>query len=886
MLATTKKLISNTNSQLSAALTWEQAVAAGPEVCGGKGYNLGRLHRYGFRIPRGGVIPAAWYNVASAFGLCHGVIERVSAENVVDPPVTAALEGIRQTIEAAELPAALVEGLAEFLDDQGLMNASVSVRSSATTEDSARASFAGIHRSSLNVRGIDEIARAILGCYASLWTPQAVAYRRKMNFADDEVQCAVVICEMVEAKCAGVAFSFDPVSGRRDLVVIDAAPGLGEAVVSGAVDPQRIVYRETKGKLLYDSCSGGAALLPPDREHELAHQVHRMQWAFGDGQDAQDIEWAYDGEQLWFLQVRPATNVRPYLPAAISHLPRHWSTANIKDAIPGVICTLSWSLLKKSVSTLAYAGPTVGGYQVDTGAEVVRRFKGRAYFELTLMQWVMYDALGAMPRQLVQSIGGHQPEIPVPGDPTKGAAGRRRLMASLRLLRRIWTIERDLARMLSDLKVRLREMAAVDLTAVSERGLRAFYNKLRFDHDSMGITIGVANCAESPWELALETILKRWFGSEARAVMGKLLAGTGALTSAEHGYAIFELAAEARKDLTAREWLDGQRPATDWVNLPYHSGFRAALARFLEQFGHRAVYEADYLNPRWAEDPTYILDQVRFFLANPQTAASREGAQSVREETEAKVRRAAGWRARIVFWLAGRLRRAMAARERAKSSIAELSIPSKRLAVEIGRRLVKAGHLNRPEQAYFLSITDIQCWLEGWWSGEGARELTADRARQREAWLAEEAPPDVISEAPDGRVTTPPVASGRRGETWIGIGAAPGRARGRVRVIRHPAEGNALQAGEILVAPSTDPGWTPLFLRASAIVMATGGYLSHGAIVAREYGIPAVVNLPGILEDLKTGDMLVVDGDGGRVTRESERAITEPSPFAHRAITT
>src|SRR5215471_308857 len=219
MLATTKKLISNTNPQLSVVLTWEQAVAAGPEVCGGKGYNLGRLHRYGFRIPRGGVIPAAWYNdVARALILLcpdssghssagsgrmprrigawqaesprHRFLETVRAEDVVDPAVTAALEGIRQAIETAELPPALVEGLAEFLDEQGLTNASVSVRSSATTEDSASASFAGIHRSSLNVRGIDEIARAILGCYDSLWTPQAVAYRRKMNFADDEVQCA------------------------------------------------------------------------------------------------------------------------------------------------------------------------------------------------------------------------------------------------------------------------------------------------------------------------------------------------------------------------------------------------------------------------------------------------------------------------------------------------------------------------------------------------------------------------------------------------------------------------------------------------------------------------------------------------------------------------
>ena len=869
MIATASRYISSTAAGLSAALTWQQAEEAGPEICGGKGYNLGRLKRYGFRIPRGGVIPAAWYAevMAQVPEAALAFLERVPAESVIEPAVTAALEQTRQAIEAAELPGALIVGLAEFLDAQGLTGARISIRSSATAEDGARASFAGIHRSFLNVCGIDEIRQAILGCYASLWTPQALAYRRKMNFADHEVNCAVVICEMVDAHCAGVAFSFDPVSGRRDRIVIDAAPGLGEAVVSGSVDPQRIVYREWKGALRFESCSARAALLPSGCERELAHQVDRMQWAFGDGQDAQDVEWAYDGRALWFLQVRPATNVRRFLPAPVSHLPRHWSTANIKDAVPGVICTLSWSMLKKSVATLAYAGPAVGGYRFESGAEVIRRFKGRAYFELTLMQWVLYDALGVMPCQVVKSIGGHQPEIPVPGDPTKGSAGRRRLMAGLRVLRKIWTIDRDLGRVLRDLKTRLGELAAMDLAAIPDGQLQSVYAKLRFDHDSMGIAIGVANCAESPWELALEAILKRSFGEQARAIMGRLLAGTGAVTSAEHGYAIFELVEEARRDLTAREWLDSRQPATGWVNLPHHSGFRAALARFLEQFGHRAVYEADYLNPRWAEDPSYILDQVRFFLANPQSA-SRYAAQRVREETEAKVRRAAGWRAPIVFWLVRRLQAAMAARERAKSSIAELSVPTRRLALEIGRRLVRAGRLDRPDHVWFLSATDLHCWMQGWWDGAGARELARDRMRQREAWLAEDAPPDVISEQPDGHVAAAPIPVGRTGETWTGIGAAPGRARGKARIIRHPAEGHLLQSGEILVAPSTDPGWTPLFLRASAIVMATGGYLSHGAIVAREYGIPAVVNLPGILEDLKPGDTLVVDGDAGRVTRE------------------
>jgi pyruvate,water dikinase len=281
------------------------------------------------------------------------------------------------------------------------------------------------------------------------------------------------------------------------------------------------------------------------------------------------------------------------------------------------------------------------------------------------------------------------------------------------------------------------------------------------------------------------------------------------------------------------------------------------------------------LNPRWAEDPTYILDQVRFMLANPQAAAPRDAAQRVREDADSTVRRAAGWRKPIVLWLAKKLRGAMAARESAKSAMAALALVSRRVALEIGRRLVLAGHLDRAEDVFHLAIADLLCWMEGWWNGTGARELVADRARQREAWLAEDAPPDVITEEPDGRVTAAPERYTRKGESWTGIGAAPGRARGKARIIHHPSQAHTFQAGEILVAPSTDPGWTPLFLRASAIVMASGGYLSHGAIVAREYGIPAVVNLPGILSDLSQGDLLVVDGDRGRVVRDGRRVFAK-----------
>jgi rifampicin phosphotransferase len=866
------------NELTMTALTWEEAFAAGPEICGGKGYNLARLHRYGFRIPRGGVIPAAWYSelLAQVPAAALNLVRDVPADRVTEPAVTAALTQIRGAFESAEISPEFRSRLVEFVDSQFLRDVKVAVRSSATAEDSARASFAGMHASFLNVTCLDGMLRAIRCCYASLWTPQAVAYRRKMNFSDDEVLCGVVICAMVhttgspEPECAGVAFSFDPMSGRRDLIVIDAAPGSGEAVVAGTVEPQRIVYGNRKGRLFRRSQSGGRPLLPLEHERELARKVMRIEWDFGDGQDPQDVEWAFDGAQIWFLQVRPATKPRHFLPEPISTMPRHWSTANIKDAVPGVVCELSWSVLKDVVESVAFAAPIVTGYQLETGAELVRRIQGRGYFELTLMQWVFYDALGVLPAQVAQSLGGHQPEIALPPDRDPGRDKPRRLMAGLRLLHRIWGIEKELHAKLQKRQAAMRKIQALDLTQLETPALASIFDELRLDNDSLDLTVGMANSSEGPWEMALEAFLKPVFGDQARALMGKLLAGTGAVTSAEHGYAIFELAAAARNDRTAVQWLESGAPGTAWVNLPPQSPFRAELARFLDRFGHRGVYEADFLNPRWIEDPTYILDQVRYVLANPRPSDPRQAAQKVREEAESAVRSKAGWRAPIAFWLAGRLRGAMAARETAKSGMAALALVSKRVTLEAGRRLVHAGHLDEPQDVFHLAAADLLCWLRGAWDGTGARELVADRVRKRNAWLAAETPPDVITEAPDGRVELLPEVTTREGNTWTGIGAAPGRARGTARIIHHPFEAHTFQPGDVLVAPSTDPGWTPLFLRASAIVMATGGYLSHGAIVAREYGIPAVVNLPGVLVDVKDGDRLLVDGDAGRVVRDSE----------------
>lgn len=770
-------------------LTWAEAYQAGPAVCGGKAWNLGRLDRYGFRVPRGGVLPAG-------FSLSQ---------------VRAALEKL------------------------GLTQARLAVRSSATAEDSARASFAGIHSSFLNIEGIANIEAAVQGCLDSLQTETAIAYRRRMGFNDEEVQCAVVLCEMVPARCAGVAFSCDPASGRRDLFVIDAAEGLGEAVVGGRVNPHRIVYRHHQERLQPFSGSGQFPALTPRQEFELAQLIQRIHWALGEGQDPQDIEWAHDGERFWLLQARPVTRLRRAGFAATAHLPRYWSTANIKDAVPGVVSELSWSLLQTSVGAAAYAAQQAVGYEMPPGMEVARRFQGRGYFDLTQMQWAYFDAFAVLPMDMVRTLGGHQPEIEVPpGDPKKGPEGSRRNKAGLRLLRRIWSYDKAAAPLLKRHHAIQRRLSAQPLEGLPLAGLRAILDEITRAQMEILPVAGLANACSGPWHIALRPLLKD------PALLARLQAGAGNVVSAEQGYRLYDIAAG-----------------------------RATLEEFLEEFGHRAVYESDILNPRWAEDPSWLLDQIEAIRKNPPARPPREAAATVRREAEAELRRRHGWKTPLLMWLVNKMRRASAVREAAKSQLVALVLPMRRLTLELGQRLMAAGHLDSPEQALHLTLADLLSLLHETWDGTGARALCEDRRQRRQQWLSL-SPPDVITEDPDGATRplaepTPAPANGQ----WTGIAASPGHATGPARLIRHPSESSRLQPGEILVAPSTDPGWTPLFLRTSAIVMETGGYLSHGAIVAREYGLPAVVNLPGILNSLKDGEMLTVDGDSGRVRRQT-----------------
>lgn len=872
-------------------LNWEGAAMAGAAVCGGKGWNLGRLHRYGFPVPVGGVLVAESYTRLMDQTPVRELSKRVAAigaRDVTSLEAVRQLAGLRQAITDAELLPGVRADLERFLVHSGLADRPVAVRSSATAEDSTEHSFAGIHQSFLNLRGLPAIMAAIRRCYASLWTTQAVAYRRYRGLSDQAVACAVVICAMVTRPgeeppaVAGVTFSCDPRTGRRDLITISAAPGLGEGVVSGSVNPEEIGVGEKHGTLTVRTRKGRPdRVLADEQALALARLTERVHWSLGDGQFPQDVEWAFDGERFWLLQARPVTSLpRVTFPGAEA-LPVIWSNANLKDAVPGVQTTLSWSMSKELISHIVCSPLPVAGYPVPPGLEMLCRTSGRAYFDLTALQWAMYDALGLPPAEFIRGLGGHHPLIPVPSlEPFKGVEGRRRQRARLRFSLWLWREVRKLPRRIETCRRKMRAMRDGDPAHLTPAEFLARGTERRMASRDFGSWLQAASMNAGVWTGALNNLLNKYAPDRAQAMVNALLSGSGKVTTAEHGYRLFDLAAAARTDAEATAYLTRQPlEPQGWRHLPASSPFRRELERFLDEFGHRGVYEAEIANPRWREDPTYLLEQVRYLLESGTNHSPREMARASRASGEAELARLPWYTRLLVRWAARNAREAAALREEAKSTLVSLAEPGRSDFLEIGKRLEAAGKLDDPADVFHLAWPELETYLRDEWDGTGARALVADRKARDAAWLAQE-PEDVYILDAEGRPAALPgmivpaetelARQGVDGNMLAGIGVSAGRATGVARVIRHPREGHLLQEGDVLVAPSTDPGWTPLFLRASAVVMEVGGYLSHGAIVAREYGLPAVVNIPGLLRTVRTGQRLVVDGDAGTVTVTSD----------------
>jgi len=764
---------------------------------GGKGASLDRLEQLGFGIPATAVVTAAAYRTVAADPAIAQLLNRI--DSGADVPA----EAVDAAFLAAQVPAA-VAGDIVCAARRVAGGGPVAVRSSATAEDLAAASFAGQYRTSLNVAGDEDeaVLRAVRLTWASLWHPAPRAYRRSWGIGDAGIAMAVLIMRMVPARMAGVAFTVDP-GGAPESVRVEAVPELGEALVSGARTPDVWLIPRGGGNDQVD------APAPVAEVAELALRVERVSGV------PQDVEWAWDGRRLWLLQARPITvgaggRDTCETPVDASEL----TTNGIGEMLPGVLAPLVWDvnsfLVEEALrDVLGGLGGGLAGLPARHGAhEFVRRVRGRAALDLDLVRAVARRLPSGSEAELERQYFGTAAAEPPERPPAwrwhslrhglRAAAARRRASVEARV---VLGASGEIA------------AAPPPLTDRDDRSLLAYRLRLiALGARAMSVELAVAASAAAAYRQLEAFLLPHLGDHDAAAATQRVTTGAGtsqpATASASASIFAGPSWAETGIAVPAARMLAASR--------------RADAIRALE---HRLCS-----NPRWRR--TRILTgqvvDVRLHVLRRLVADASDG---------------------------------LARRERVKTAVLQLGGEVRRVHLEIGRRLVARGVLDQADEVDLLRGGELAAALRA--AGPPPAEL-ARRGRWLRRWQQE-------PELPVRFVGTPapqPVAA-PDGDRLTGWAASPGVHTGRATVVTDPVRDRFGQ-GEVLVAAATDAGWSPLFLRAGAIVVERGGPLSHAAIVARELGVPAVLNLPGATGALD-GQLVTVDGDAGVVVVHAEQ---------------
>lgn len=869
-------------------------------MAGGKGANLGELAQAGFPVPPGFVLTTAAYaDFVEANGLAPRILEHATL-----PPgargtdYDAAAQRIRELFAGGVMPEEIARELREAYGglsrragapgDGGGADAPVAVRSSATAEDLASASFAGQQDTYLNVRGSGDLAAAVIDCWASLWNARAMAYRSREGLDPATVRLAVVVQRVVEADAAGVMFTANPSNGRRDQVVISAAWGLGESVVSGAVTTDDVVVdatgrvesRRTADKEVMTAYSDkGTRELPvPEQQRRqpvlddaaaaaLARQGVAIAEHFG---TPQDIEWARSAGEFFIVQSRPVTA----LPEPAAETPTEWPLpypkgmyfrASIVEQLPDPLSPLFADLIDGSVtrSIRALLSEAVGSDVVREGDVSLPAINGYAYYYYSSSgMWRVVGksltAVGALARgKAYMGIKGWRDH----SHPRYRGLVRRWAAKPLKDLP-----APELLKGISELldagtAYYAAVQSVIPIAATSEITFRAFYDRL------------VRRAGDPPGQ----TFLLGFDSEPIRAEKSLFDLAAWARGHPELAAALTSGPAES----IAASVRTGDRPAgvgaEDWEQ------WRTRFQRHLDRYGH-AVYNLDFVNPVPADDPSALLETLKFFLRGEghdpherqQRSADRREDQSRAIRARLDPARRAAF-TRLLRWA----QRAAPVREDALADIGLAWPLMRRMLLELGQRLVGSGIIADPADVFWLRLDELRNAIDFGLATPGAaitgteRPVRADAVEQRKmVWRGQRkaAAPQLL---PESRwmerafgSMMPARSQDQRGDTFSGVGASSGQVTAPARVLGGPEDFASMRPGEVLVARMTTPAWTPLFAMASGVVTDVGGPLSHSSIVAREYGIPAVLGTGVATQRLTSGRQVKVDGDAGTVTIE------------------
>ncbi|MHC4499914.1 MAG: PEP/pyruvate-binding domain-containing protein, partial [Planctomycetota bacterium] len=824
-------------------------------------------------------IQAALNNLENAIPKKKPAILSRIREAIVEPPISAA---IRQEIET--LYKALGAGR-------------VAVRSSATAEDLPDHSFAGLYETYLGISNIGSCIEAIKKCWASLWTERAYEYRQKNGLDHLAVNIAVIVQSLIEADASGVIFTADPATGRRERIVIEACFGLGNTLVSGKVTPDRFVINKKTLKtisqnvaekkiesVLDESGSVKEQTVTPERAtvasiskstaRKLAKLAKRVEAEFG---CPQDIEWALRGRKIYLLQSRPITA----LPPPKSWQDRQiWSNFGVGEVLPDVVSPVMWSMLQCLGNN--FFDPSLRTLCINRrDTPVFGLIAGRLYFNASFWTAVIMCFPGLDDYDFRKNAGNEtgllnlleKLENVPQEDLPKIDFSRTRFILKLPLLliNIIANTPEKGESILANAKKMNKKWRSLDISALSAEQIAEYCKDAIDDFERLVV-------AHTPYLFsimvafpALEIVCAKWLSDDVSCAK-RLLAGLGDMDDAESAMGLWRLALKAHEwpeietaILTAGHW---ENTAQKVSGLERGDEFLKSWDEFMARHGHHCRAEMEPYNPRWYETPDYILGLVRSYLTcigKTDPLENYKRLANEREQLAARCRRKLkNPIKRLIFnKLLIRSQKGALFRENIKSEVVQLIAVMRKLLLELGQRHANKGLLADPDDIFFMELEDILQMSKGRHKCD-IKEVIAARRREYRKWHSIMPPKVVVGKYdPDSFV---PELVDTNADVLNGWAVSSGVATGKARVILRTDSDEQVLAGEILVAPFTDPGWTPYFLPAAAIVMDQGSLLSHGSIVAREYGIPAVVNVGPATKIIKTGQTIQVDGDHGIVT--------------------
>ena len=849
-------------------------------IVGGKGANLGELSRIeGIPVPEGFCISTvAFKRIIEETSSLRELLDHLSRLKVDERDKIREVSGeIRRIIEGVAIPEDIRDAIAHFLSRLGEKNA-YAVRSSATAEDLPTASFAGQQDTYLNVIGKEAILMHISKCWASLFTERAVIYRLQNGFDHRKVYLSVVVQTMVFPQAAGILFTADPVTGHRKVVSIDASFGLGEAIVSGLVNADN--YKVQNGRVINKKIStkklaicalkdGGTTeqKIEPEQQNQQAltdEQILQLE-CIGRAIEAhfgspQDIEWCWVDDTFYVVQSRPITTLFP-IPGTNNQENRVFVSVGHNQMMTDAMKPLGLSFFL--LTTHAPMHTAGGRLFVDVTAMLASPASRETILNVTLGKSdpLMKDALTT-----ILERGDFIKAIPDDQSPSKNSKGRS--PTDFQTLK-----DYDPAIVANLIQQSQASIAALKQTIQTKSGSELFdfilddiqqLKQTNFDSQSFGVLMTGMNA--SSW---INAKMNEWLG-EQNAADTLAQSAPNNITS-EMGLALLDVADAIRPYPDVIKYLQQVKEDhffDELVKLEGGTEVQEAIATFLDQYGMRCVGEIDITRTRWSEKPTtlipMILSNIRNLEPGERDRKFEQGQRSSLEKEQQLLERLqqlpdGEQKVNETKRMIRRLRDFIGYREYPKYGIVSRYFVYKQALLTEVEQLVQAGVIQEKEDIYYLTfeeLRDVVCT-------HCVDYSIISQRKDEYKHYTKLTPPRVITS--DGEII---VGRYKRenlpADTIVGIPVSAGVIEGRARVILNMEEAD-LKAGDILVTTFTDPSWTPLFVSIRGLITEVGGLMTHGAVIAREYGIPAVVGVDHATQRIKDGQRIRVHGTEGYV---------------------